>query len=212
MPPAPGEARRAGDAGASHVTLTALAPDGRPVFRGRVPDQPAAAVASPRRAAAAASSFDAPPGQLQLRMVVQTADGQVMDSSTQELTVPDYTKVQVSFGTPRVFRARTPRELQALLANPDAVPVADRDFSRTERIGHPRRGLRAGRHRADRHRPAAQSQRRRRWPTCRYACRDRRAELDLALAQLAAGDYLVELNAKSEGSSAQEVLAFRLGR
>ena len=38
------------------------------------------------------------------------------------------------------------------------------------------------------------------------------AELDLALAQLAAGDYLVELNAKSEGSSAQEVLAFRLGR
>jgi VWFA-related protein len=206
---APGEARRTGDAGATHVTLTALAPDGRPVFRGRVPDQPPATSAP--GAAAAAASFDAPPGQLQLRIVVQTADNQVMDSSTQEISVPDYTKVQVSIGTPRVFRARTPRELQALLANPDAVPVAERVFSRTERIGL----------RAEAYAPGGTA------PTVTARLLNRNGdamsevpvrmsgsmvELDLALAQLAAGDYLVELNAKSDGSSAQEVLAFRLGR
>ncbi len=38
VPPVPGE-RRAGDEGVAYVTLTALAPDGRPLFRGRVPDQ-----------------------------------------------------------------------------------------------------------------------------------------------------------------------------
>ena len=38
--PVPGE-RRAGDEGVAYVTLTALAPDGRPLYRGRVPDQAA---------------------------------------------------------------------------------------------------------------------------------------------------------------------------
>ena len=42
IPPVPGE-RRPGEEGVSHVTLTALAPDGRPLFRGRVPEQSAAA-------------------------------------------------------------------------------------------------------------------------------------------------------------------------
>jgi hypothetical protein len=39
------------------------------------------------------------------------------------------------------------------------------------------------------------------------------SELELALSPLAAGEYLIELNAKSEsGSSAQELIAFRVGR
>jgi VWFA-related protein len=209
--PAPGEPRRTGDAGASFVTLTAFAPDGRPVFRGRVPDQPAPppAVGS---VAPSSATFDAPPGQLQLRMVVQTGDGQVMDSSTRELTVPDYTKVQVSFGTPRFFRARTPRELQAMLADPAAVPAAERTFSRTERVAI----------RADAYAPGGST------PviTARLlnrggspmsdvpvrASQGGSAEMELTLAALAAGDYLLELTAKADGSSAQEVIAFRLGR
>ena len=40
IPPVPGE-RRPGDESVAYVTLTALAPDGRPLFRGRVPDQDA---------------------------------------------------------------------------------------------------------------------------------------------------------------------------
>jgi hypothetical protein len=39
------------------------------------------------------------------------------------------------------------------------------------------------------------------------------SEIELALAPLAAGEYLIELNAKSEGgSTAQELVAFRVGR
>ena len=114
----PGE-RRPGDEGVSNVTLTALAPDGRPLFRGRVPEQSAAATRDRRsghvgerdvrrsaRAHAAAHHG------------AERAGGQVMDSSTNDVTVPDYTTPQVSFGTPRLFRARTPRDVQAIKANP----------------------------------------------------------------------------------------------
>jgi hypothetical protein len=39
------------------------------------------------------------------------------------------------------------------------------------------------------------------------------AEIELTLSAFAAGEYLVELNARSEGgSSAQELIAFRIGR
>ena len=213
VPPAPGERRSAGADAASQVMLTAIAPDGRPLFRGRVPDQPSApapAAVAAGGALGASATFDVPPGQLQLRMAVQTADGQVLDSATQELTVPDYTKVQVSFATPRLYRARTPREAQALLANPDAVPAADRTFARTERLIV----------RADAFAPGGTT------PdvTARLLNRGGTAmadvavqasptgavQLELPLANLAAGEYILELNAKSEGSSAQDVIAFRI--
>ena len=131
IPPLPGE-RRPGDEGVSHVTLTALAPDGRPLFRGRVPEQSAATATGPVTAASA--TFDVPPGRMQLRVTVQSAGGQVMDSSTSDVTVPDYTTPQVLFGTPRLFRARTPRDVQAIKANAAPVPSTDRTFTRTERL------------------------------------------------------------------------------
>jgi hypothetical protein len=37
-------------------------------------------------------------------------------------------------------------------------------------------------------------------------------ELELSLSALPAGDYLIELNATAESGSAQEVIAFRIGR
>ena len=209
VPPAPGESRRTGDAGATHVALTAIAPDGRPLFRGQVPDGPPAGTTT--TATPSSVTFDAPPGQLQLRMVVQTGDNQVMDSSTQEISVPDYTRVEVSFGTPRVYRARTPRELQTLLANPEATPTAGRNFSRTERIV-----VRADAYAPGGTAPAVTARllNRNGDPMSEIPVRMNgpTAEVEVAVAALAAGDYLVELNATSEGSSAQEVVAFRLGR
>ena len=92
------------------VMLTATAPDGRPVFRGRIPEEGAAPAphrpTMPSRRTSAAARRSPParaprstrrPGQLQLRMVVENSRGQVIDSATQELTVPDFSKVQVSF-------------------------------------------------------------------------------------------------------------------
>jgi hypothetical protein len=40
----------------------------------------------------------------------------------------------------------------------------------------------------------------------------RGAEIDLPLSALAAGEYLIEINAKTESGTAQELIAFRVGR
>jgi VWFA-related protein len=212
IPATAGAPRRTGTDAASHVTLTALAPDGKPLFRGRVPDQPAdagAATGASPPATSSSTTFDVPPGQLQLRMVVQTADGQVMDASTRELTVPDYTKVEVSFATPRIFRARTPRDVQAVMANPNAAPVADRNFARSDRILV----------RAEAFAPGgatpvvtARLLNRAGTPMSDVPVRGAAgtADLELALAQFAAGEYLLELTAKTATGTAQEMVAFRL--
>jgi VWFA-related protein len=217
IPPAPGE-RRPGDEPASYVTLTALAPDGRPVFRGRVPDQPdgpAAAGAAPKPApgstsAAASTTFEAAPGRLQLRIQVQTASGQVMDSALQELTVPDYTAVQVAVATPKVFRARTPREAQAIAANAAAVPVSDRAFSRTERVV-----VKLDAYGPGGEKPAVTARLLNRLgssmmdvPVQTGASGD--AHVELTLASMAVGEYLLELTAKGASGTAQELIAFRV--
>jgi VWFA-related protein len=207
---APGD-RRPGEEGVSYVTLTALAPDGRPLFRGRVPEQGAAA-APPAPAAAGPSSatFEVPPGRMQLRITVQNASGQVMDSSTSDVTVPDYTTPQVSLGTPRLFRARTPRDVQALKANPAPTPSTDRTFSRTERLV-----VRVDAYGPGSVPPALTARLLNRAGTAMFdvpvqVSEVGGAEMELAFASLAAGEYLLELNAKAEAGTAQDIVAFRV--
>jgi VWFA-related protein len=234
IPPALGDRREFEPA--ARVALTASAPDGRPVFRGRVPEETAeappasapppappsdtAATASGTGSAAAPAAapagslitFDAPPGQLQLRISVEGKRGQVIDSLTRDLTLPDFTRVEVSFGTAKVFRGRTVRDLATIKANPAAVPTAERDFSRTERLL-----VRAEAYTPGGVAPAV---------TARLLNRGGQKmadlplqvspvgaiELELPLSSLAAGDYLIELNAKSDSGTAQEIVAFKVGR
>ena len=83
--------------------------------------------------------FDGPPGPLQMR-IVEGQRGQVIDSVSRDLTLPDFTRVQVSLATPRVFRGRTVRDLTAIKTNPSLLfrpPTAtsrgtDRLLIRTE--------------------------------------------------------------------------------
>src|SRR4029077_10502943 len=90
----------------ARVSLTAIGPDGSPYFRGRVPDaSPSAAVST--AAQASQVSFEVQPGTIQLRMSVESAAADVLDSETREIVVPDLTLPQVAIGTPEVFRART---------------------------------------------------------------------------------------------------------
>jgi len=146
-------------------------------------------------------------------MTVEGTRNQVIDTLGREITVPDFTSVTMSFGTPKVFRVRTIPELNALKANPDAIPTTEREFSRTDRLFV----------RADAYAPGGITP-----PvTARLLNRGgqqmselkvqqapgRPAEIELPLSPLAAGEYLIELNARSEGgSTAQELIAFRVGR
>src|SRR5262245_6224070 len=144
LPKTPGEApsARAGDP--ARVSLMAVAVDGSPIFRGRVPDVNVASTAPSSAASGGQSallargasrvSFDVPPGKMQLRVSVEGAGSEVLDSETREMTVPDLTAATTVMGTPSIFRGRTVPEYNRLKSDADAVPVAAREFSRTDRV------------------------------------------------------------------------------
>jgi VWFA-related protein len=211
VPPAPGVRH---DETPARVALTAISVDGNPMFRGRVPDggdsSPTPVVAGSEMGGS--TTFDAPPGQLQMRIVLEGTKGEVLDSAVREITVPDFTNVQLSLGTPRLYRARSVRDLQNIKSQPDAPPTTDREFSRTERLlvrveAYAPGGVqpavtarllnRAGERMSD-------------FPVQMVSTGT--AQLELPLSALATGDYLIELNAKSDSGTAQEIIAFRVGR
>jgi VWFA-related protein len=210
IPAKPGEQRPAPD-GPARVALTAITPDGKSLFRGKVP-QEGSATGTTGTTPGARMTFEAPPGQVQMRMVVEGADGQVLDSTTKEMTLPDYTRVQVSFGTAQVFRGRTQREIQALKSDPNAVPTADRQFMRTDRAFARVQAFAPGET----------------VPTVTARLLNNKGdgmsdlpvqttpsgvvELDLPLGNLAPGDYLIEFSAKTPTGTAQELVAFKIGR
>jgi hypothetical protein len=226
LPNTPGDRPREQPA---RVALTAIAPDGSPYFRGKVPATvigstgsggapPAGAAASSTMPATAAAkalpqrvTFEAAPGKVQLRLSVEGADSQVLDTETREITIPDLTGVQPLMGTPAVFRARTAREFQQLRAATDVVPTAGREFNRIEhllirvptygpggtvpplkarilnRAGQPMNDLQVEPS------PAAGEQ-----------------QIDLPLAALSPGEYVVEIRVGDQDGDAKELFAFRV--
>jgi hypothetical protein len=145
-------------------------------------------------------------------MVVENSRGQVMDSATQELTVPDFSKVQVSLSTPRVYKGRTVREVQLIKANAAAIPIADRTFSRAERLY-----VRVEAYSGDGAAPAVSARLLNRGGTPMSELpmptgTPGQGELELGLSSLAAGDYVIEINAKTATGTAQELIAFKVSR
>jgi VWFA-related protein len=220
LPKAPGDRPREEPA---RVALTAVSPDGSPYFRGRVPAlAPTGASAAAGNGSAAASgavppklpqrvTFDVNPGKVQLRLSVEGADSQVLDTETREIVVPDLTAAQPLMGTPALLRARTARDFQQLRTATDVVPLAGREFSRIEhllirvpvygpggttpplrarllnRAGSPMNDLQVE--------PA---------PT------PGEQQIDLPLAALPPGEYVVEIRTGDQDGDAKELLAFRV--
>jgi VWFA-related protein len=139
IPPIPGEKRQ----DAARVQMLATGKGGEEFYRGAVPPEPAEAPAEPAAPAAPVApalrtgskvTFEAPPGRMQVRIIVQNDKGQVLDSFQQEIPLPDFSGTDVRLSTPAVLRARTPREFQALSRDPDPVPTSLREFRRTDRL------------------------------------------------------------------------------
>ena len=126
--------------------------------------------------------------------------------------MPDFSTTEVSIGTPKVFRARTAREFVQARNNPEAVPTSTREFSRTDRLlirfnAYAKNGgtpevtakllNRAGQ--AMRDVPVSAAP-----PGQPY-------QIDFVLAALAAGEYILEIDAKSGSGTAQEMVGFKIG-
>lgn len=233
-------AKPAGDRGGAteppqRVSLMALAVDGSPVFRGKVEGESALAANGSQGANGSQSSsngslhsngsngsgsvsatmqrggrvtFEAPPGTIQLRVSVEGAGSQVLDSETRELKVPDLTAPQ-ALGTPAVYRARTVRDVQQIKTDPNATPTASREFSRTDRLV-----IRVPAYAAGGSAPAITARLLNRsgapMSDVPVAAASGDAQLDLPLAGLAPGEYILEIKAGAGDTDPKELVGFRV--
>jgi VWFA-related protein len=193
----------------SKLEFQARSADGTVLFKGPVAPTGPAAIDEPA-ATSARVVFDVPPGRLRLNMSIQDAASTVLDEDVREMSIRDL-KGDVAVGTPEILRARTAREFRTIDGEAAAVPVASREFSRTERllvrfyaygpagqppvasaalldrVGHPIRALTIA--------PMAAAG--------EYA-------IDLPLAGFAPGDYTIAVKAASGAREATDRTAFRV--
>ena len=216
VPSVPGERREE----LGRVALTASSDAGDPYFRGRVPDavggtsardSGASRQSGPSPSSSGRVAFDVAPGQMHMMIAVEGATGDVLDREITETTIVDFTGTDVAFSTPAVFRAGTELEMRRLVGDLEAVPIAGRTFRRTDRVlirfevyapgsavptVTARLLNRSGSSMSDIPvQPSAPGQ-----PT----------QVDLILAPLAPGEYLVELSATAGDEDAKELIAFRV--
>ena len=216
--PVPAGARR--DAPGALAVLAATE-KGELVYRGRssVPGAPgvgSAGTAAPPAAAGGGAqrlTFDAPPGKLDLRLTVEGTNGAgTLDREDKAIDVPDLTTPQVAISTPRVFRARTARDMQTLSADGNATPVIAREFSRAERLL-----IRFDVYGAGTEQPKTTA-------TLLNRGGDKMADLpvtpaaaggthavEVGLNTIPAGEYLIQIDAAGASGNASEVLAIRVG-
>jgi VWFA-related protein len=192
----------------STLVFQARSADGAVLFDGPVAPTGPAAIDEPGTAPARAI-FEMPPGRLRLRMSIRDSASTVLDEDVRELSIRDL-KGDVAVGTLELLRARTAREFRTLEAAA-AVPVASREFSRTERllirfraygpagtppavsaqildrVGHAMRPLEVA-----------------------GAASTGDHTIDLPLAGFAPGEYFVEVKASSGAREATERAAFRV--
>ena len=208
------------------VSVLVASEKGDLLFRGRTPDV-AVSPSAPATAGTGAARppgfqppasyrlvFEAPPGRTEVRMTIEGEGGRgTLDQEIKKIDVPDLTTPQTAMSTPRVFRARTVRDLQAIAADANAVPSAGREFSRTERmlVRFDAYGVgsdtptatavllnRAGQKMSD--------------VTVSAAPVGGTHQIDLALNSVAAGEYVVEITVASEhGGAVKDIVAFRVG-
>lgn len=103
---------------AGSVTVTATAGDAK-VFEGEVK--------------AEGTSFPAPAGPMQLAFMVLDAQGEIVDRVSRTITVPASASA-LSVTTPTLARSRNPAELKAMISDPQPPVYAGREFARSDRL------------------------------------------------------------------------------
>jgi VWFA-related protein len=182
-------------------------PEGRAAIDATLPLEPAPVVGL---AAAGAGAFDLLPGRLTLQFSLLAGDETVLDGWTEEIVVPDLARRRVVLTTPRLHVARTALAFRRIDGGAPAAPAAVREFRRGERV-IVRWTVEAG--------PDAR-------PDVAATLLNGRGavlrplpfkspvhggyELELPVASLAAGDYIVRIEAKLDEAATTELVAFRI--
>ena len=200
LPPTPGvkrdEPRR--------VTVLATSPSGDIIYRGRVPAELAPS------GSGGSVSFDAPPGKLDMRLTIEGDGTGTLDVEDRDVEVPDLTAPEMRITTPKVWVGRNARDFATLSSATPPAPSVTRDFRRTDRLLIKFDTIAPGTAPAS---VTAQllNQQGTKMSDVTVAPGPPHA-IDLPLANLAAGQYLLEITANAEGQKpVSELLAFRVG-
>ena len=214
--PVDGRGRR--DAAAS-VLVTAMGDRGGAYFRGRVPEPTSRSGRGTRRSRRQAAApppvtrveFEADPGTLQLSLAIEGDAGEVLDRDRDEIEIPDFTGPDLVLGTPSFVRARNALELRQIVDDFTVVPLAAREFRRTDHLLV----------RVDAHAPGGAT------PTVEARLLNRRGDsiypLDVQQASdgrpyqvyvtpvsLPPAEYIIEVRAETPTDEATRLVAFRL--
>ncbi len=161
--------------------------------------------------ALAGTSFPAPPGTLQLVFTIRNGNGEVIDRVPRTLLVPDPAAATLRLTTPVVVRARNPLEWRTMAAAAEPPVHAGRDFDRTDRVlvrfavqGSGEVSLEA----------ALLDKRGVRLSALPVQADLARGghQIDLPLASIARGEYVVAIGARRGEQRAEAHLAFRIVR
>jgi VWFA-related protein len=155
------------------------------------------------------TSFEAPPGPLQLAIAMTDAAGEVVDREQRLLQVPDPANTRLALSTPVVFRARTLKE-----SREPRLPVhAGREFERTDRVLI--RFVTFGAAREDEAVTATLLSRTGTALTRLYPRPDLvvgRYLLELPLTSIAPGEFIVSIEATRGDERAESLVGFRIVR
>ena len=143
---------------------------------------------------------------MQLRLSVEGASTGVIDSEVREVVIPDLTNTQTTLRTPAVYRARTPRELQQIKADAQAVPATPREFSRTDRIFVRVVAYGAGAPAVSAHLLNRAGQPMSELTVTPPVAPATESIVDVPVAGIAPGDYIIELKATGESGEAKELV------
>jgi VWFA-related protein len=190
------------------VTVLATSPSGDIVYRGRVPSE----LAAPGNGGII--RFQAPPGKLGLRLTIEGDGTGTLDTEDRDLVIPDLSAPEVTLSTPKVWFARSAREFTQLTTGVPPAPTAIREFRRTDRLLVRVDAYAPGTSTATVTAQLLNQQGTKMMDVPVIAPTDAVAahSIDLTLANLAAGQYLLEMTATSEGQKpVVELIAFRVG-
>ena len=190
------------------VALKARTTSGTALFDGRL-GQVGSGTTPPDNA-----RFEVAAGRVEIDMTLFDAGGKNLDIDTRDVDVPDFRakKAGPVLLAPEVVRARTLRDFQTAISNPDAAPSSVRTFARADRllIRVPAFDLSGTAVQVTAKILSGWGQPMRDIDPITTTPRDGMSQFALPLAWLVPGEYQIELQAANDNGTVKQRITFRV--